>query len=200
MSWHLIVPVKHRGAAKSRLTAPQGVTRSELAHAMARDTVQAAAAAVGPGAVTVLTSDELMSAWALALDISVLADPGGGLNDALAFALSRHSSRRVAVLLGDLPALRPEDLDVALAATGRHQLAFVPDRAGTGTSLLSSTGPPLVPSFGTDSASRHEHVLGATLLDLNLPELRQDVDTATDLSAAVALGVGRHTRMALLGR
>lgn len=200
LDWQVIVPVKHRSAAKSRLIVPRGVSRSQLAHAMARDTVHAAAVAVGPAAVTVLTSDELMSAWALEHDVTVLADPGGGLNDALAFALSRHRGARVAVLLGDLPALRPEHLEVALAAGGRHRLAFVPDRDGAGTCLLTSTGPDLVPWFGPDSAWRHEHLLGARQLDLPLPELRADVDTATDLTAALALGVGAHTRLALLNR
>lgn len=196
-NWRVIVPVKDRAVAKSRLLPPGGVSRSHLAHAMALDTVEAAADAVGRGALTVVTSDDRMAAWALEQGILVVPDPGHGLNAALKSALVASPHGRVAILLGDLPALRSEQLAVALAACARHELALVPDRAGTGTALLTSTGPTLVPQFGPESAQRHERVLGATALDLPLCGLRDDVDTATDLAAAITLGVGRHTQRIL---
>ena len=70
---------------------------------------------------------------------------------------------------------------------------MVPDLDGTGTVLLTA-GPHTVlqHAFGVDSAARHEE-LGAHRLDLDLPRLRRDVDTAAGLSAARGLGLGRAT-------
>lgn len=104
----------------------------------------------------------------------------------------------VAVLLGDLPALRAGDLDAALEAAARHPLAFVPDAEGTGTTLATARGAePLTAHFGADSAARHA---AAGFIDLAAahsaaiaPGLRRDVDTAAELREAVALGVGPHT-------
>jgi 2-phospho-L-lactate guanylyltransferase len=118
----------------------------------------------------------------------------------------------VAVLLGDLPALRPHDLGSALAAAaealrdgtgdpGRAAappaMVFVPDAERTGTVLLAGLRPDAVrPSFGPSSARDHARA-GARRLDLPLPRLRRDVDTPADLAAAVALGVGPRTAAAL---
>ncbi|MGB5953688.1 MAG: 2-phospho-L-lactate guanylyltransferase [Ornithinimicrobium sp.] len=199
LAWRVIVPVKEQAVAKSRLTAPAGVSKSALAHAMARDTVQAATAAVAQGAVAVVTCDVAMTAWATHQGIATIADPGQGLNAAVNAAQSVLSTGPMAVLLGDLPALRPEQLRSALIECSRHPLAFVPDHSGTGTVLLASTRPGLVPCFGENSAWRHEQATGAVRLALPVDGLRQDVDDATDLAAAVALGVGAHTRRVLAG-
>jgi 2-phospho-L-lactate guanylyltransferase len=99
----------------------------------------------------------------------------------------------VAVLLGDLPALRPDDLLAALRAAGGHLRAVVPDVEGTGTVLLTARdGASLEPSFGPGSAARHQ-AAGATRLDLELPHLRTDVDDDRGLAVALALGVGPAT-------
>lgn len=100
-----------------------------------------------------------------------------------------------AVLLGDLPALRAKDLVAALGRAAEHSRALVPDAEGTGTVLLTATDGPPEPRFGPGSAQRH--AVDAVRLDLDLPSLRRDVDTAADLAAAVALGVGPHTARAL---
>jgi 2-phospho-L-lactate/phosphoenolpyruvate guanylyltransferase len=77
--------------------------------------------------------------------------------------------------------------------------AFVADAAGTGTVLLAALhGRPLQPRFGPGSAAAHA-AGGAVRLDGDWPGLRRDVDTALDLAAARALGVGRHTRELLHG-
>lgn len=96
-----------------------------------------------------------------------------------------------AVLLGDLPSLQPHELVAALATCAAHAAAVVPDADGTGTVLLTSTTTAPEPLFGPGSAARHQQ--RATRLELDLPGLRRDVDTATDLATALELGVGRHT-------
>lgn len=130
-------------------------------------------------------------------------------------------------LTADLPALRAVDLTTALRAvdlstapravdlssapraaelttarragrrTGQVR-AYVPDAAGTGTSLLAAAGgAELQPRFGPDSAAAHA-ASGAVRLDGSWPSLRRDVDTPADLAAAARIGLGRYTS-ALIG-
>lgn len=201
--WHLVVPVKEADRAKTRLEAPHPLSRPALARAVARDTLEAACAALGADLLTVVTSDPQVRATALQLGAQVVPDPGRGLDAAVLAgwetpppAMGSAGGRPGwAALLGDLPALRAEDLQAALAACAPHPRAVVPDTEGTGTVLLTSTAAPPVPSFGAGSAARHGRT--ARLLQLDLPRLRRDVDVAADLRAAVRLGVGRHTRLAL---
>ncbi|PFG19258.1 2-phospho-L-lactate guanylyltransferase [Serinibacter salmoneus] len=109
--------------------------------------------------------------------------------DAAALA-GAHAARErdpgcgVAVLMADLPGLRCLDLELALRRAGAHERAFVPDAAGTGTTLLTCRAPHLPrPAYGSGSAERHE---SAGHVRLDLPDsstLRHDVDLAQDLTA-----------------
>lgn len=108
----------------------------------------------------------------------------------------------VAVLLGDVPALRPDDLDRALQVAARHPLAFVPDAEGTGTTLATARGgEQLTAHFGQDSAARHAAAGFADLAAAHpgaiATGLRRDVDTAEELREAVAFGVGERTSAVL---
>ncbi|HWR85387.1 MAG TPA: 2-phospho-L-lactate guanylyltransferase, partial [Rhodoglobus sp.] len=94
--------------------------------------------------------------------------------------------------LGDLPALRPRDLDAALEAAAGHPRAFVPDAEGDGTTLVTAVDGKLVTAFGPGSAAAHER-LGLVRLDLD-STVRRDVDDPGQLAAARALGLGPRTR------
>lgn len=201
LDWTVVVPIKGGPTAKSRLSAVAGADHAALSLALALDTLDAVAAlaAVAAGGVVglvVVTSDPTVAGAARARAARVVPDPGGGLDAAVdagvAAAVAAAPERGVAVLLGDLPAVRPQDLDDALAACGAHAGAVVPDRQGTGTVLLTARPPVrLRPAFGAGSAARHARA--ATRLDLNLPRLRTDVDDAEGLSAARTLGLGART-------
>jgi len=202
--WRLVVPVKGGVAAKSRLRPPAGVDRAALALAIADDCLTACVLGMPPARVHVVTSDARVAALAGGLGATPVRDPGRGLDAAVVAgrdaATAADRDAPVAVLLGDLPALRPQDLVTALEAAARHDRAVVPDAAGTGTVLLTSLdGAGLVPSFGEGSAARHE-AAGHVRLDLHLPRLRTDVDDDTDLDAALALGVGSATSAVLAAR
>jgi 2-phospho-L-lactate guanylyltransferase len=208
-SWIVVVPAKRLGAAKSRLGRLAGgrlagARRSELALAMLVDTITAARAAIGVRAVLVVTDDADVTAAALAHGAEVLPDrPAAGLNAAFAFGIDAVRAQDpdigAVLLAGDLPALRPAQLEAVLdVATGLVGMVTVADRAGTGTTLLAARTPAtLRPAFGPDSFARHR-ALGATAADLpGLDGLRCDVDDIDDLREAVRLGIGPATAAAL---
>jgi 2-phospho-L-lactate guanylyltransferase len=207
----VLVPVKPLARAKTRLLgaadggagAPEAHAR--LALALARDTIAAAAGAVTVRRVVAICSDDAVRC-ALAVDgvETILDEPDAGLNPALRHgeALLRATGQVVAVaaLQGDLPALRPGELDSAVRtglATGAR--AFCADRSGTGTTLLIAPPQlPLDPRFGSGSAAAHR-AAGAHELPGPWPGLRCDVDTVADLAVAREIGLGRFTRAALAG-
>lgn len=209
--WRIVVPVKGGPAAKSRLASLPSMTRTELARAMALDTLAAVCAVIDPDDVCVVAGAADARGWLAGLGMTVLDDYGGGLDAALqrglgwadetprARAARERPPSHVAVLLGDLPALSGAELACALDAAAAYPRAFVPDHLGEGTVLLTSDTARLMrPAFGAGSARRHEQA-GHRRLDLDLPGLRTDVDDADSLSLAVSVGVGRHTAAAVLG-
>src|SRR5260370_18400597 len=123
LSWSLVVPVKVLAQAKSRLTGLASPLRAELALAMVADTVAAATAASSVAAVLIVTDDSAVREVAADLGAIVLPDrPAARLNAALehaaAYSAAHWPDRGRAALAGDVPALRPTELDPALAAAG----------------------------------------------------------------------------------
>jgi 2-phospho-L-lactate guanylyltransferase len=196
----VVVPVKRLGVAKSRLYAV-GRPRpehEELALSLALDTVGAALRTPSVARVVVVTDDPAAAAAVSAAGAVVVPDePDAGLNPALAHGAGRAArlgpADGVALLSADLPALRPAELDAALAAAAGFPRAFVPDADGTGTTLLATApGLPVLPRYGRGSAAAHRDT-GAVELGGEWPSLRHDVDTAADLAAAAELGLGPAT-------
>jgi len=191
----LLIPVKDGGAAKTRLGVGED-GRARLMAAFARDSITAAQQCA---AVTVFVVGDAVGLADLVddLGVEVLPDEGeGNLNRALARAAVRvaRPDRGVAVMLADLPCLRPADLDAAFAGAGAR--SFVPDAEGTGTTLLiAPAGEELDPRFGVGSAAAHR-ASGATEIGSGLGSLRLDVDTTADLEAALRYGVGVNTAQA----
>lgn len=209
-TWTVVLPVKVLARAKSRLAVLAGARRSELALALASDTVCAVLDCPDVAHVLVVTSDLVAGPRLAALGARVVGDePGGGLNAALvhgaAVAKRVWPASGIAALAADLPALRPAELSRALrgaangawvngAVTGAGVAAFVADAAGVGTTMYAvPPGTAFRPRFGGASRARHT-AGGGHELDLpDIPGLRRDVDTPEDLRAAVALGVGART-------
>ncbi|GAA3840499.1 2-phospho-L-lactate guanylyltransferase [Streptomyces phyllanthi] len=203
MQWTLVVPLKPLARAKSRLSdaAGDGV-RPGLALAFAQDTVAAALACPAVRDVAVVTDDELAGRELGALGARIVPDaPRAGLNAALRHAEGAvrtvRPEKAVAALNADLPALRPGELARVLDAAAEFPRAFLADAAAMGTTLLAARpGAELLPAFGTGSRARHR-ASGAEELALDaVDSVRQDVDTGSDLRAALALGVGPRTAAA----
>lgn len=196
----VIIAVKLLTAAKTRL-APllSAGAREEVVLAMLVDTITAATACRAVGSVTVVTPDPVAARVVTGLGAAAVLDPTptghpDPLNNALTVAETqiRTDVTNVAVLQGDLPALRPDELAEAIAAAHPHGRSFIADRHRTGTAALFAFGVPLNPRFGSDSA-RHHADSGAVELSGGWPGLRCDIDTPEDLSAALTLGVGSAT-------
>lgn len=221
--WVLVLPIKGGVAAKSRLGGGPA-----LARAIAMDCLDAVLACPDVRQVMVVTADRATADDAAEAGAVVLPEsrPGSGLvaavRDGLAAAAlpaqgapDGAGEHPTAVLLGDLPALRPTDLSAglraasaALAADHQAPMAAVPDAQGSGTVLLAGRrASDLDPAFGPASLAEHRR-RGAVVVDLDLhlgrleivsgaasgaARLRHDVDTPDDLRVALALGVGRRT-------
>lgn len=213
--WAVVIPVKPATIGKSRLDVP-GVDREALARAIALDTIAAVRAARSVAAVIVVTDDPGV-ADALRGDAQIASgapgtapsptpaparlvpDPGAGLNAAIAAGLEAAQSVspgpgvRPAALLGDLPALRPADLDGALGlAAAVPGPSVVADADGTGTTLLAGAEARVL-RFGAGSFAAHVAAGAAPLRPAPPSTLRHDVDTAAQLAAARQLGLGPRT-------
>lgn len=202
-TWVVVVPVKRAAIAKSRLRGVTDAQRVELARAFPADCVAAAIACDQVHAVVAVTDDDVAAALLRDLGAVVIPDePDAGLNPALrhahAFVRSAFDEPAVAVLSGDLPALRPRELGTALCRARGLERAYLADAAGNGTTLLTaSPGADLLPRFGAGSSQAHRSTGAQPLPQQGLASVRRDVDTPDDLRAAVRLGVGAHTAAVL---
>jgi 2-phospho-L-lactate/phosphoenolpyruvate guanylyltransferase len=199
LGWCLVVPVKRLSQAKTRLRGSVGQHRAELALAFALDTTEAALACSRVRAVVAVTDEPEAAELLMELGAVVVADePDAGLNPALAHgaaaAAAAHPDSGVGALSSDLPALRPAELALVLDRAADLDLSFVPDAAGSGTTLLLARRPAdFAPRFGPASAGAHATVGAVDLGDGAIPSLMRDVDTEEDLEEAAALGLGPRT-------
>jgi 2-phospho-L-lactate guanylyltransferase len=217
-AWVVVVPVKPAARGKSRLAGVlDDDERAGLVRAMALDTIDAARSTAGVRRVVVVTADAPLRRTLTRADgpssaapapVSLVGEPPAS-DDPLGAALhAGHDEARrlepeaaVAVLLGDLPALRPDDLAAALGAAAARPTAFVADAAGTGTTLLTALpGAAFDPRFGPGSARAHAAAGHTALAVPAASTLRRDVDVPDDLRAAERAGTGRRTAAWLAGR
>jgi 2-phospho-L-lactate guanylyltransferase (CobY/MobA/RfbA family) len=124
-------------------------------------------------------------------DVLIVGAPGGQ-GQALRGALFARSGP-VTIVNSDLPCATPEELKQLSGAAP----AIVPASDGTTNAIALRDARQFVPLYGPGSAARYRQALAADPLDL--PGLRDDVDTWDDL-ARVRPRVGPHTRRYLEGR
>jgi 2-phospho-L-lactate guanylyltransferase len=198
MRWTVLIPVRSTGAAKTRLAAASASpeAHARLVAAIRADTIAAALDAHDVARVVrVVDAPEAVDGEAL-----TYVQQAPGLNAALAeaavMAAARWPEDGVAALVGDLPALRGEELAAALERASFFPRAFVPDADKTGTTLLTAQpGVALLPGFGMGSAARHADQ--AVPLEAGAG-LQRDVDTPSDLDVAATLGLGPATNALVL--
>ena len=192
MRWTVLVPLRAMPNAKSRLAATVAPELfAGLVAAIRADTIAAARESAAVARVLVVGDEP-----GAGVDVvQHSAGLNGALRDGAQVARSRWPGDGVVALVGDLPALQAADLTAALDVAADHPAAFVADVEGTGTTLYAARpGAAFDPRFGAGSAARHAKI--ATALPAGAG-LRQDVDTGPDLTAALQLGVGPATRVAI---
>ena len=127
----------------------------------------------------------------------LVAQRGMGLNEGLDQARAeavQHGIDTLLVLHGDLPNLRPEDIQIlwrALPDDGAG-VAIAPDRAGTGTNALALRPPDVIGfRFGVGSFAAHAAEIeraGVPAVAVNRGGLAFDLDTPADLARWLELG------------
>ncbi|MDE2405255.1 MAG: 2-phospho-L-lactate guanylyltransferase [Sphingomonadales bacterium] len=192
MTCWAIIPAKPAADAKSRLAgALDAVARQRLATAMLDHVLATVAQADGIDRIAVVAPDDLV----LPAPVLRIADPGGGLNAALAVAFAEAAAAgaaRVVIVHGDLPRLEPRDVTL-LAALPGNAMAIAPDRHDTGTNALSLPLPAARDfpfAFGPGSFAAHERESVRLRLDcevIHTPGLARDIDEPADLRDARGL-------------
>ena len=178
--WCVIMPIKGGVAAKSRLGSLPEV--SVLANGFATKTLAAVLACPEVKRVVIVTADENWTNLA-AERITTVHDPGSGLNAAICVARDlEFETQFLVVIPSDLPLLDPHELARVLQDARSHPRAFVRDKDGDGTTLLTAlAAADLRPLYGEGSATAH---LNSGAIELSAPyTVRFDVDTLADFNA-----------------
>lgn len=212
MTTAAILPIKRFARAKQRLSAslPADLRRS-LAEAMVSDVLRALRRAPSIDDIVVVTAEPIAEALASSHGARVVLDAHerGHSEAAMLGIAALEDVDRVLLLPGDCPALAPDDIEAALAASpAAPSVTIVPDRHGTGTNALVLSPPDVIsPSFGPDSRARHEGAAAAAQVAhvvVSIDGFAMDVDTPEDLATVRdALGAVRGTAAStrgLLGR
>jgi 2-phospho-L-lactate/phosphoenolpyruvate guanylyltransferase len=203
-----LVPVKRLEAAKSRLRpglAPDLLERLTLV--MLEDVLAALCQAPVLDAVVVVTEDERVAEAARKAGARAWVRHDDGLNpslDAAGAELAREGASALLVVLGDVPGITAEDVEVftrALAMLGPRGVVLAPARDGGTAALLRTPWNVIPAAFGADSAARHRELAathGVPLRELALPGLAVDLDRPADVDAFLAgPGAGPRTRALL---
>lgn len=186
-----VILAKEVGEAKTRLGLAREPAR-RVALYLAEHTVRTALDATSSSLVLVVTGDPEISRDATKLGAVVV--PEGrpmGMNRAAVlgreYALRARPTSPVAILVADLPGLRPQHLDAAVDEfCQQHVPMYVADHHGEGTTLLIH-GPLARPgfAFGLHSAQMHLR-LGYAPARRASRGLRTDLDTPEDVYGMVS--------------
>jgi 2-phospho-L-lactate guanylyltransferase len=200
-----VIPVKELEGAKHRLSPllTPG-ERQALARVMIAEVLDAVAAARGLAGVLLVTLDPWASEQAARIGARVVTDGArdghtGSVNGGIR-ALLAEGRRGMITMPGDIPALRPEEIEAVLAAHPRagngFTIAPAHDEKGSNAVLLSP--PDAVPlRFGDDSYFPHldtarRHGLEPRIVPC--PGIAMDIDHPVDLRLFMGLPQSRGTR------
>lgn len=197
MSTRIIVP--HRGleAAKTRLAPSLDPDERVMLASQLLQRVLKVAGEVCDDVVVISPSRplaEIVEASGARLSIQRGMGLNTGLDQARSEALLDGIDTLI-VLHGDLPNLRPGDIDTlagALPSDGSPGVAIGPDRAGTGTNALALRPPGVISfRFGIGSFAAHAAEVeraGVPCVAVNRAGIAFDLDTPDDLARWLELG------------
>lgn len=194
-SWTAVVPIRSFSSGKTRLDVPT-IANESLIEAFAADVIEACRTCPLIARVIVVSPDSKVLTRARELGADVLSeDTPVGINEAIMSA-RRFAGGPAAAILGDTPCLTAEVLVAVLTEAARHEVCFVADASGVGSTMWCvRSASTATPHFGHHSRAEHR-ASGAIELGVgrasNLwARARRDVDTDVDLWDARRIGLGR---------
>jgi len=186
-----VVAAKDFARAKSRL-APvlDAGQRAELARSMLLHVLGVIARCPAISGVLVATDSQTVEHLVEQRGARVVRDLGtptlGQVVDSALTELQRLGAGAALVLMADLPALEPSDLDAMLTLSLGFDLVVAPDRDGARTNALFSSLPAAPTRFGeSDSLARHcadARTRERSVALHHTPGLSLDIDGPDDLA------------------
>jgi 2-phospho-L-lactate guanylyltransferase len=185
----ILVPVKNLANAKQRLAEVlEQSSRTELAHAMLTDVLEAISAYSGDE-VALATSDPFAIEIASQYGFEIIRDESNvSETDAIAMATRVCEARgieRTLVIPGDIPLIKAADLRAIYDAAPETGSVLVPSKDKRGTNAALRRPAALFPlRFGNDSFMPHLAAAIATnksCVVLSRPGIALDIDTPEDL-------------------
>ncbi len=185
-----LVPAKALPAAKSRLLPHLGADAARrLAIAMLGDVLEALARVRSLDRIAVVTPDAAVANAAREAGAEALLRSDPGLNPAIEAAgaeLAPGPEDGLLVVLGDVAAVRADEIEALIGAVQGRGVTLAPSRDG-GTSALLRVPRDVIPAdFGPSSAKLHRELAeraGVAFREVALPSLAIDVDEPADLEA-----------------
>jgi len=191
-----LVPAKALDQAKGRLAAILSEEeRRDLALAMLEDVLRALKAAPRIDLVAVVSPDAEVLAKAQALGAQPIAElpSARGLNQALRHGLSLLSPRGIdalLVVLGDVPAVSPAEVEAVLDILPPEQGVVICPSVARGTSAIALRPADAIPfRFGRGSFLAHQREAAARGIPcrvLRIDSLSRDIDGPDDLLELVS--------------
>jgi len=201
----ILVPVKDLATAKQRLSPMLTQSaRTELAHAMLRDVLEAVTE-FGGDEVSLVTSDSFAIELAASHGFGVIRDDSNlSETDAIAIATRDCEARGIEstlVLPADIPLMEASEIATIYRNAPQMGSVLIPGHDGRGTNAILRRPAALFPlRFGNDSFVPHLAAAKATgkpCVVLSLAGIGLDIDTPEDVrQLALASGNNRSQHLA----
>src|ERR1039457_6983438 len=202
----LLIPVKSLTTAKQRLAAAlDQERRSQLAEAMLRDVMTAAAGALGRIDVALVTGDARARALAAEFGFLAIADPRNesetaAIEGATAWCEQRGYDTTI-VVPGDIPLITNGELYRVLDAAPPEGAVFVPAYDRRGSNCILRRPAAIIPlRFGNDSFLPHCDAVkktGKPLIILEMQGIGLDIDNPHELELLVQRAGDTHAQRLL---
>ena len=202
----LLIPVKSLTTAKQRLAAAlDQERRSQLAEAMLRDVMTAAAGVLGRIDVALVTGDARACVLAAEFGFLVIDDPRNesetaAIEMATAWCEQRGYDTTV-VVPGDIPLSTSDELRRVLDAAPAEGAVFVPAYDRRGSNCILRRPAAIIPlRFGNDSFLPHCEAMrktGRELVVLEMPGIGLDIDNPHELELLLQRDGSTHAQRLL---
>ena len=202
----LLIPVKNLTNAKQRLAgALDQARRSQLAEAMLRDVMNAAAGVSNRLEAFLVTGDSQAQAMAAEFNFGVIEDTRNESETAaIDMATSwceRHGYDTSVVVPGDIPLITGDELKQVLDAAPVEGAVFVPAYDRRGSNCILRRPASLIPlHFGNDSFLPHCEAMkktGKPLVVLEMAGIGLDIDNPHELELLVHREGNTHAQRLL---